>query len=75
MIIIELDELWTFVGSKEEPRWIWLAVSAQSSQVVSFALGHRDEKTCRQMYDKIPRFYGLRQKCTDCYGVYENVIP
>ena len=27
------------------------------------------------MYDKIPRFYGLRQKCTDCYCVYENVIP
>jgi insertion element IS1 protein InsB len=29
----ELDELWSDVGKKAEPRWVWHAMDHQSGQV------------------------------------------
>jgi insertion element IS1 protein InsB len=33
--ILELDELWSFVGSKAEQRWLWLALCRRTRQVVA----------------------------------------
>ena len=67
--------MWTFLGTKRKPCWIWLAVSFQTGQVLSFAIGRRDEATARQMWSQIPASYGRKQVYTDEYKVYENIIP
>lgn len=46
---IECDELWTFVGSKKNPLWVWLSWSYQTTQTLSFAVGLRDEATGQAM--------------------------
>ena len=67
--------MWAFVGSKKNPRWIWLAWSFQTTQTLSFALGKRDTATGKVMWEGIPPSYAKKQVYTDEYAVYDNVIP
>ena len=71
---IECDEMWTFVGSKKSPVWIWLSWSYQTTQTLSFAVGSRDESTGRVMWEAIPRSYSRKQVFTDGYAVYAKLI-
>ena len=67
--------MWTFLGTKKKPCWIWLAVSYQTGQVLSFATGRRDEVAAQQMWCQIRASYNRKQVYTDEYKVYENLIP
>lgn len=39
----ELDEIWSFVGSKRNQRWLWHALDRRISQVLAYVFGRRDE--------------------------------
>lgn len=41
---LEADEMWTFVGAKDCPEWLWLAVERRSGLVVGFHLGGRNQE-------------------------------
>jgi len=32
----EADEMWSFVGSKENKQWIWIAIDTANKQVIAF---------------------------------------
>jgi IS1 family transposase len=73
--VIELDEMWTFVGSRENDVWIWLALEVNSRKVIGYAIGDRSINTFKRLWDgicdKIKRnaiFY------TDRWDAY-NLIP
>jgi IS1 transposase len=34
----ELDEMWSFVGSKQQPRWLWEALDHQTGRIVAYTL-------------------------------------
>ena len=72
---IELDEMWTFVGRKQPATWLWLAVSYQTGQILSFAIGERDEATGYEMFAAIPKDYARKPVYTDGYAVYPNIVP
>lgn len=72
---IELDEMWTFVGTKCPSTWIWLAVSFQTGQILSFSIGDRDEQTGKEMFTAIPKDYGRKPVYTDGYAVYPLIVP
>jgi insertion element IS1 protein InsB len=38
-IILELDELWSFVFKKVNKLWIWIALCRKTRQVVARAIG------------------------------------
>ena len=40
----ELDEMWSFVGSKKQPRWLWGALDHQTGRVVAYAFGRREAR-------------------------------
>lgn len=46
-VVIEADELWSFIGTKKEVWWVWVALDARTRQVVAMAVGDRDEFTAR----------------------------
>jgi hypothetical protein len=52
--VLELDEWWSFVGSKEQPRWLWLALCRRTRQVVAYWLGDRNETGALQLWRHIP---------------------
>ena len=49
--------MWSFVGKKREKWWVWVALDADSRQVVGMAVGDRSEATARRLWKSVPRDY------------------
>lgn len=35
----ELDEMWSYVEKKDNPRWLWHAIDHKSGQVLAYVFG------------------------------------
>lgn len=74
--ILELDELWSYVGSKAKKVWIWLALERQTRRIVGLAMGDRSDDTCRAMWLSLPPDYRKRAVLySDFWASYANVLP
>ena len=74
--VLELDELWTFVGQRRRKVLLWLAVERASRRIVAWVLSRRDAATARRLWDALPRRY--RRHCwyfTDLFPVCMGVLP
>ncbi len=75
-VVIEADELWSFIGSKRQVWWVWVALDARTRQVVGMAVGDRDQFTAECLWDALPRRYRNRAVvATDLLPVYRAVVP
>lgn len=54
---IQLDEMWTFVGNKDNKQWLWLALNPYNKQIVAFHVGSRSSKDAQLFYEKIPDIF------------------
>jgi len=36
---LELDEMWSYVGKKTNPRWLWYAIDRRTGQVLAYVFG------------------------------------
>lgn len=72
---LELDELWSFVLKKANKRWVWLALSRATRQVVAYVIGDRSEATCRTLWQRIPAAYRAAHCFSDFWEAYPVVIP
>ena len=45
----ELDEMWSFVGKKAHPRWLWHALDQHSGHVLAYVFGRRKETVFLQL--------------------------
>ena len=52
----ELDEMWSFVGNKKNPRWLWHAIDRSTGQVLQRFGVQNDE--CRGKEYSFPRTLG-----------------
>lgn len=50
--VLELDELWSFVGHKKQQVWLWIALCRRTRQVVAYALGDRSIQTYQAVFPK-----------------------
>ena len=55
--ILELDELWSFVGHKRRKVWLWRVVERARRRIVGWMLGSRGEAPLRQLWPSLPRRY------------------
>ena len=69
---IELDELWSFVGNKQNDYWVWVALCSRTRQILAFVLGKRDYYSCRQLRQSIPRSYQNSQYYSDKFRPYKH---
>ena len=72
--VLELDELWSFVGKKSNKRWIWIALCRQTRQVVAYFIGDRSLKSCWQLWQWIPVSYRHCQTFSDFWNTYQKVF-
>jgi insertion element IS1 protein InsB len=71
--ILELDELWSFVGRKSKQIWIWVALKRQTRRIVGLAFGDRTSETCRKLWQSLPPSYRKRAICySDFWVVAES---
>ena len=75
-LIIQCDEMWSFVGFKGNKQWIWLAIDVLTKEIVGVYIGKRDESGARGLWDSIPAIYRLcAVSYTDFGNAYEIVFP
>lgn len=73
--VLELDEMWSFVLRRQDKRWIWLALCRRTRQIVAFAVGARDEATCRVLWQRVPTAYRHSLLYSDLWEAYHKVLP
>ena len=73
--VLELDELWSFVGSKANARWVWIALCRQTRQVVACFVGDRSAQSARALRERIPPDYRCRATRSDLWLAYEETFP
>ena len=72
----ELDERWSFVGHKANRQWVWIAMDANTRQVIAFHVGDHSSPSATALWEKIPAIYQEQAMFfTDQYAVYTGVIP
>ena len=75
-VVIEADELWSFVGNKADPWWVWVALDARTRQVVAMVAGDRSERTAQCLWDALPDDYRDHAiVATDFWSAYRAVVP
>jgi IS1 family transposase/transposase-like protein len=70
----ELDEMWSFVGNKKNPRWLWHAIDRSTGQVLAYVFGRRQDEVFRVLKELLELF-GIKKYCTDGWGAYERNLP
>ena len=70
----ELAEMWSFVNSKRNPRWLWHAIDRRSGQILAYVFGRRQDQVFLQLKELLEPF-GIKQYCTDGWGAYERHLP
>ena len=73
--VLELDELWSFVGCKLNPRWVRTALCRQTRQVVAYFVGDRSADGARAQRERIPPDYRRRATRSDWWLAYTEVFP
>ena len=84
-LTIQCDELWSFVNNKGNKQWVWLALDANTREIVGVHIGgqlrwlaerDRDEVAARKLWLSLPPVY---RQCavayTDFWAAYGTVIP
>jgi insertion element IS1 protein InsB len=72
----EMDELWSFVGTKANRQWVWIALDAATRQILAFHVGARSGQSATALWEKIPTVYQEQATFyTDPYEIYKGVIP
>lgn len=73
---MQCDEMWSFVGNKNNKQWIWLALDVKTKEIVGVHIGERSRESARKLWQSLPSVY---RQCAVCYSdfweAYEQVIP
>jgi len=65
----EVDEMWSYVGTKQEPRWLWHAIDHGTGKVLAYVCGRRQDEVFLQLKALLEPF-GIRRFFTDQWGAY-----
>ena len=76
ILILQLDELWSFVSCKANKQWIWLAIDYDSREIVGCHIGDRSRNSAQAFWQSLP---GVYRQCatlfTDHWDAYNTVLP
>ena len=65
----EVDEMWSFVGKKQEPRWLWHALDHGTGKILAYVFGRRQDEGFLQLKALLEPF-GITRFFTDHWGAY-----
>ncbi|MBE9108404.1 IS1 family transposase [Nodosilinea sp. LEGE 07298] len=73
---VQMDELWSFVGHKGNKQWVWLAMDAETREILGCHIGDRSRESAMALWQSIPAVYRQCAKVyTDFWEAYVTVIP
>jgi len=66
-----VDEMWSFVGRKEEQRWPWQALDHRTGTVLAYIVGKRQDQAFLELKALLQPF-GIKRYYTDGWGAYQR---
>jgi len=76
ILCLEADEIWSFVGSKENKRWIWLIIERRTRQIIAVQIGDRSQASADALWAKVPLEVKVKALVlTDKWEAYGLAIP
>jgi len=63
--------MWSFVGSKKEPRWLWQALDPHTGQVLAYVCGRRKDEVFLDLKARLEPF-GIDRYFSDGWGAYQR---
>jgi len=69
----EVDELWSFVKRKQEPRWLWHAIDHRRGKVLAYVFGRRKDEVFLKLKALLEPF-GMTRYDTDSWGAYTRHV-
>jgi insertion element IS1 protein InsB len=69
----ELDEMWSYVARKSNPRWLWHAIDHHTGKVLAYVFGRRKDDVFLKL-QKLLEPIGITRFYTDGWGAYERYI-
>jgi insertion element IS1 protein InsB len=69
----QVDEMWSHVGKKNAPRWLWHALDHYSGAVLAYVFGRRKDAVLRELKQLLQPF-GIERFYTDHWGAYARQL-
>ena len=69
----ELDEMWSYVAKKSNPRWPWHAIDHHTRKVLAYVLGCRKDSVFLRL-QQLLKPCGITKFSTDGWGASERDI-
>ena len=63
--------MWSYVGSKDDPRWLWHAIDHESGKVLAYVFSDHKDAVFLQLKALLEPF-GITRFYTDDWGAYER---
>jgi insertion element IS1 protein InsB len=67
----ELDEMWSYVATKAQPRWLGHAIDHHTGKVLAYVFGRRQDDVFLKLQELLAPF-GSTKFYTDGWGAYER---
>jgi insertion element IS1 protein InsB len=71
---VEMDEQWSYVGAKDNQRWLWYALERMTGVVLAFVFGRRTDETFKVLLGKLGHFK-IDRYYTDDWKSYSKYLP
>lgn len=68
-----MDEMWSFVGSKKQQRWLWHAIDHATGAVLAYVLAPHQDHALVSLINLLTPF-GITRFFTDAWGGYERIL-
>jgi insertion element IS1 protein InsB len=69
----EVDEMWSFVGKKQAPRWRWPALDHRMGEVLAYGFGRREDGALLELKALLMPF-GIRRFYPHGWGAYKRPL-
>ena len=73
--VLALDELWSFVQSKSQTLWLWVALCRRTRQIVAWTLGDRSQQSAADLRASLPPDDRCRATRSDLWDAYAAAFP
>ena len=68
-----MDEMWSFVQSKRQQRWLWHAIDHDTGEVLAYVLAPHEDAALSALMQLLAPF-GIKPFYTDNWGAYHRLL-
>ena len=68
-----MDEMWSFVQSKKQQRWLWSAIDHRTGKMLAYVLAPHEDAALVKLKQLLHPF-GLTHFYTDSWGAYLRLL-